>query len=69
MDGQRVEELLGEIMRRLDYTEFKFQNPNGSLALTHHQSRERYRREYLRQNGYSPDTVLPTNPEGDDEID
>ena len=51
MDEQRVEELLGEILRRLDYIEFKIQNPNGSLALTRHQSLEHYRREYLRQNG------------------
>jgi hypothetical protein len=66
MDGQRVEELLCEILRRLDYIEFKIQNPNG---LTRHQSLERYRREYLRQNGYPPDAVLPTNHEGEDEID
>ena len=66
MDGQRVEELLCEILRRLDYIEFKIQNSNG---LTRHQSLERYRREYLRQNGYSPDAVLPTNPDGEDEID
>ena len=44
----------------------KFKNPNG---LTRHQSLERYRREYLRQNGYPPDAVLPTNHEGEDEID
>jgi hypothetical protein len=69
MDGQRVEELLSEILRRLDYIVFKIQNPNVSLALTRHQSLERYRREYLRQNGYSPDAVLPTNPEAQDEID
>jgi hypothetical protein len=67
MDGQRVEELLSEILRRLDYIEFKIQNPN--VSLNRHQSLERYRREYLRQNGYSPDAVLPTNPEAQDEID
>ena len=69
MDGQRVEELLCEILLRLDYIEFKIQNSNGSLALIRHHSLERYRREYLRQNGYSPDAVLPTNPDGEDEID
>jgi hypothetical protein len=69
MDGQRVEELLSEILRRLDYIEFKIQNPNGSIAFNHHQSLERYRREYLRENGYPPDAVLPTNPEAQDEID
>lgn len=69
MDAQRMEELLGEILRRLDYIEFKIQNPNGSIALRRHQSLERYRREYLRANGYPPDAVLPTNPEAEDEID
>ena len=64
-----MEELLSEILRRLDYIEFKIQNPNVSSALNRHQSLERYRREYLRQNGYSPDAVLPTNPEAQDEID
>ena len=41
MNGQRVEELLCEILRRSDYIEFKIQNPHGSLALTHRQSLER----------------------------
>jgi hypothetical protein len=69
MDAQRMEELLVEILRRLDYIEFKIQNPNGSIALSRHQSLERYRREYLRANGYPPDAVLPTNSEAEDEID
>ena len=69
MDSERLEELLCEILRRLDYIEFKIQNCNGSVALNRQQSLERYRREYLRKNGYSPDTVLPTNPEAEDEID
>ena len=68
MDAQRLEELLCEILRRLDYIEFKIQN-YGSTALNRQQSLERYRREYLRQNGYSPDAVLQTNPEAEDEID
>jgi hypothetical protein len=69
MEGQRVEELFSEILRRLDYFESQVQNPNGSIALTRHLSLERYRREYLRQIGHSPDAMLPTNPEGEDEID
>ena len=70
MDSQRLEELLSEILRRLDYIEFKIQNSNDSnIALRRQQSLERYRREYLRKNGYPPNTILPTNPEGEDEID
>jgi len=69
MDSQRLEELLSAILQRLDYIEFKIQNPNGNTALNRHQSLERYRREYLRANGYPPDTVLPANPDGEDEID
>ena len=69
MDSQRMEELLSEILRRLDYIECKIQNSNGSVALNRQQSLERYKREYLRQNGYSPDAVLPANPEAEDEID
>jgi hypothetical protein len=72
MDSQRLEELLSEILQRLNYIEFKIQNPNGNIALNRQQSLERYRREYLRANGYPPDTVLPPNPvgeEGEDEID
>ena len=69
MDGQRVEELLTDILRRLDYIEFKIQNSDCSLALTRYRSLERYRREYLRRNGYLPDAVLLTNPEAQDEID
>ena len=69
MDTQRLEQLLCEILQRLDYVEFKIQYPNGSLALTRHQSLERYRLEYLRQNGYPADTVFPANPDGEDEID
>ena len=64
-----MEKLLGETLRRLDYIEFEIQNPNGFSTLTRHQTLERYRREYLRQNGYSPDAVLLTNPEGENEID
>jgi len=69
MDNQRLEELLSAILQRLDYIEFKIQNPNGNSALNRHQSLERYRREYLRAKGYPPDTVLPANPDGEDEID
>ena len=49
MDGQRVEELLCQILRRLDYIEFKIHNSNGSVALSRNerleQRLERYRRE------------------------
>ena len=69
MDAQRLEQLLSEILQRLDYIEFKIQYPNGSPALTRHQSLERRRRECLRQNGYPADTVLPTNPDGEHEVD
>ena len=69
MDTQRLKQLLSDIMQRLDNIEFKIQYPNGSPALTRHQSLERYRREYLRQNGYPADTVFPANPDGEDEID
>jgi len=72
MDKQRLEELLSAILQRLDFIEIKIQNPNGNTALNRHQSLERYRREYLRANGYPPDTVfpqLPANPDGEDEID
>ena len=69
MDTQRLEQLLSEILQRLDYIEFKIQYLNGSPALTRHQSLERYRHEYLRQNGHPADTVFPDNPDGEDEID
>ena len=46
-------------------TNLKF---NGQENLTRHQSLERYRREYLRQNGYPVDTVFPTNPDEEDEF-
>ena len=69
MDAQRLEQLLSEILQRLDYIECKMQYPNGSPALTRHQRLERYRREYLRQNGYPAARVFPANPDGEDEID
>ena len=69
MDTQRLEQLLSDILQRLDNIEFKIQYPSGSPALTRLQSLERYRLEYLRQNGYPADTVFPANPDGEDEID
>ena len=69
MDTQRLEQLLSEILQRLNYIEFKIQYPNGSPSFTRHQCLKRYMREYLRQNGYPADTVFPANPDGEDEID
>jgi hypothetical protein len=44
---------------------YRVQNSNVSITLSRHQSLERYRRVYLRQNGYSPDAMLPTDPEAE----
>ena len=67
MDAERVNEMLREIMKRLDIIEAKIQIT--SLAERRQQSLERYRVAYNRQNGYPAHVVLPTNPEGEDEID
>ena len=69
MDIQQIEELLTEILRRLQVLEAIHTQGHmtmSQLADRRRQSLEDYRRAYHHQNGYSEST---SNQEAEDEID